>query len=71
MKYPNIEAERARYRFTKSELAERLLISRATYSNWQKGKTEIPCSQIVAMTKLFGVSSDYLLGISSSLKQHM
>ena len=64
MKYPNIEAERARLNLTRTELAERLSVSRGTYANWQSGKTEIPGSLIVAMTKLFGVSSDYLLGIT-------
>lgn len=64
MKYPNIEAERARLNLTRTELAERLSVSRGTYANWQSGKTEIPGSLIVAMTKLFGVSSDYLLGIA-------
>ncbi len=65
MKYPNIEAERSRRNLTRSELAENLSVSRATYSNWQSGKTEIPGCQIIAMAKLFGVTSDYLLGLSS------
>ena len=64
MKYPNIEAERARYNLTQAELAESLSVSRATYKNWQSGRIEIPGSQIIAMTKLFGVSSDYLLGLT-------
>ena len=62
MKYPNIEAERARYNLTQAELAESLSVSRATYKNWQSGRSEIPGS--IAMTKLFGVSSDYLLGLT-------
>lgn len=63
MKYPNIEAERARRGFSQEELAEKLGISRRTYQNWQNSKTEIPCSKIIAMTYIFGVASDYLLGI--------
>ena len=64
MKYPNIEAERARLNLTRTELAESLSVSRGTYANWQSGKTEIPSSLIIAMTKLCGVSADYLLGIT-------
>lgn len=32
---------------------------------------KLPAIRIGALYQLFGVSSDYLLGISSSLKQHM
>ena len=63
LKYPNIEAERARHGFTKSDLAEKLGITPKTYQNWQDSKTEIPCSKIIAMSYMFDVASDYLLGI--------
>lgn len=68
VKYPNIEAERARLNLTRTELAENLSVSRKTYANWQNGKTDIPSSFIIAMTKLFGVSSDYLLGVTPTAK---
>lgn len=63
VKYPNIEAERARRGMSQTELAEQLGVSRKTYQNWQASKTEIPCSKIVAMAHLFDVAADYLLGI--------
>lgn len=66
MKYPNIEAERARHNLTRLELSKSLSVSRATYSNWQNGKSEIPGAVIIAMSKLFNVTSDYLLGISQA-----
>lgn len=65
MKFPNIEAERARSNMTKSQLSFALSICRSTYSNWQTGKSEIPISKIIEMCKLFGVSADYLLEITS------
>lgn len=68
MKYPNIEAERARNSLTQEKLSEAILVSRKTYKNWQDGKREIPGDKIIAMAKLFGVSSDYLLGIDSQTK---
>lgn len=63
MRYPNIEAERARCGLTKANLAEKLGITTKTYQNWQDSKTEIPCSKIIAMSYMFNVASDYLLGI--------
>lgn len=64
MRYPNIEAERARNGLTQAELAEKLGVSTKTYKNWQDSKSEIPCSKIIAMSYMFNVASDYLLGIS-------
>lgn len=62
MRYPNIEAERARAELTAAELGSALGISRKTYSNWQNGKSEIPASKLCSMADIFGCSTDYLLG---------
>ena len=67
MMFPNIEAERARRGLTKSELAKRLNISDSTLKNWMCGKTEIPSSKIIELAKLFGTSTDYLLGLTSDI----
>jgi DNA-binding XRE family transcriptional regulator len=62
MKYPNIEAERARNAMTKSAMAKAIGVSTDTVNNWQSEKTEIPASKIVALANLFEVTTDYLLG---------
>lgn len=63
MKFPNIEAERGRKGWTKEELVKQINISRKTYANWQDGRTDVPCSQLVSLAQLFNCSVDYLLGI--------
>ncbi len=68
MRYPNIEAERARLGMTKQELSESVGVSTKTYQNWQDSKTEIPGSKIISMVNLFEVSADYLLGLSNTPK---
>ncbi len=68
MRYPNIEAERARLGMTKQELSESVGVSAKTYQNWQDSKTEIPGSKIISMVNLFEVSADYLLGLSNTPK---
>lgn len=61
--YPNIDAERARKGLTVSKLVKELGVCRKTYYNWiTNGK--IPKSKINQMADLFGVSADYLLGLS-------
>lgn len=65
MTYPNIEAERARIGMTKAKLATAIGVSIGTIKNWQNGRTEIPASKIVALASIFGVSTDYLLGLNT------
>ena len=62
MKYPNIEAERARAGITKETLASKLGVSTGTIKNWQNGKSEIPASKLVTLAETFKVTTDYLLG---------
>lgn len=61
----NIEAERARNGLAKEQLAKDLGISKKTYYNWINEKTDIPASALIAMSKLFGKSIDYLIEGSS------
>lgn len=60
MAYPNIAAERARYGLSADDLATKLGVTRKTVYNWEStGK--IPESALLAMSKMFGVSIEYLL----------
>lgn len=62
MKFPNIEAERGRKGWTKEELVKQIGVSTKTYSNWQDGRTDVPCARLVTLANLFGCSVDYLIG---------
>lgn len=59
----NIEAERARLNMTKEEISKRLGITSKTYLAYVRGKT-IPSDVLVEMSKMFGCSTDYLLGLT-------
>lgn len=61
MKYPNIEAERARLGINKKTLASELGVSRKTLYNWVSSGN-IPMAALKQMSDLFGCSVDYLLG---------
>lgn len=45
------------------DVAERLGIERTRYLKWEHGDSQPPLEMLVKMCKLFGVSSDYLLGL--------
>lgn len=65
MRYPNIDAERARKGLTAEEMAEKMGVSRKTVYNWiNNGR--IPQSALEKMADLFGCSIDYLLGRSNT-----
>lgn len=68
MKYPNIESERARLGITQDEIAERLDVTDNTYRNWITGRTDIPVSKAITMTKLFNCSMDYLVGLAGEIR---
>lgn len=61
MKYPNIDAERARKGISNEGLAAELGVTRKTLYNWVD-KGNIPASALIQMADLFGCSIDYLLG---------
>lgn len=60
LKYPNIEAERARKGMSVEALAAALGVSRKTIYNWVNSGN-IPQSALKQMTILFNCSADYLL----------
>lgn len=51
---------------TQGNVAEYLGIPQQRYSRYENGKSELPSRHLEALSKLYGVSSDYILGISMS-----
>lgn len=67
--FPNIEAERGRTKMSQQYVARMLGVSLRTFSNWMNGKTEIPSSALIKMSKLWGKSTDYLLGVDTTTER--
>ena len=44
------------------EIAKLMNVSQGTYNNWENGRTQPSIEQLIALSKLFSVSVDYLLG---------
>lgn len=53
--------ERKKLGWSQEELAEKLGVSRQSVSKWEGAQAVPELSKIVAMSKIFGVSTDYLL----------
>jgi transcriptional regulator with XRE-family HTH domain len=59
----NIEAERVRHGLSREDLARGLGVTTRTYFSWINRATEIPSGKLLEMSKLWGVSVDYLLAV--------
>ena len=64
MKYPNIEAERARLGMSKDDFAKSLGIATKTYYNWLNGVNPIPSDVLIKISEICKADTDYLLGLS-------
>lgn len=49
---------------TQGNVAAYLGIPQQRYSRYENGKSELPSRHLESLSKLYGVSSDYILGIS-------
>ncbi len=48
------------------EIAEYLRCSQQVYSNYELGQRDIPTDVLIRLAKLYNVSVDYLLGLTSN-----
>ena len=64
----NLKAERARYGWTCEEVAKMLGVHENTVQNWEKDIGTCKGTTLLSLSSIFGVSVDYLLGISDERK---
>lgn len=53
--------------YSQSQLAKKLDVTRSSVNAWEMGLSTPTTQYIVALEKLFHVSSDYLLGLDSQM----
>lgn len=58
-----IKRLRIEQHFKQRDVACYLGIPQQTYSNYEHGIRELPARHVLALAKLYGVSTDYLLGM--------
>lgn len=51
---------------TQNEIAEKLGITQQTYSKYEKGTSNMDSETLKKVCNLYGVTADYVLGISAS-----
>lgn len=50
--------------YTQEYVAKILQVDRSNYSKYELGKLEISIDMLINLAKLYGVSTDYILGLS-------
>lgn len=59
-----IKEIRLENRLNQSQFGEKLSVSQDTVSLWENGKSIPTTEYVILIAKIFGVSADYLLGLT-------
>ncbi|MGM9670751.1 MAG: helix-turn-helix domain-containing protein [Oscillospiraceae bacterium] len=63
-----IKSLRETAKFSQAELARRLDVSRSSVNAWEMGLSMPTAQYLVALAKIFHVSTDYLLGVEPDMR---
>ena len=66
MQFIRIENLRADNDYTQQYVADQLGIAREVYRRYEKGTRSIPVDCLIGLSKLYNVSTDYLLNLTDS-----
>ena len=53
---------------TQQEIADMLGTSQTMYARYERGANELPLRHLVKLCKYYGVSADYILGLSNKIR---
>ena len=67
--YPRIRSLREERGFSQRELAELLNMAQPQYFRYETGQRELPLSVAIRLCEIYGVSVDYLLGLTDNPKR--
>lgn len=62
----NLKTARRAAGLTQADVAAQIGITQNAYSYWENGKVKIDNESLIKLSNLFGVSTDYLMGISEN-----
>ncbi len=70
MYYPRLKDLRNDHDLMQKQVAALLEIDQRIYSNYETGKREIPTRFVVQLAQYYGVSADYILGLTNQPVAH-
>lgn len=66
--YRRIRDLREDHDYSQKYVAEKLHCSQQVYSNYELGQRDIPTQTLIGLARLYGVSTDYILGLGDEKK---
>ena len=70
MIYPNIRSLREDHDLRQKDLAEILHVSQNTYSQYENGVISLTADHLIQLARLYHVSVDYLLGLTTKTEPY-
>ena len=70
MYFERIDQLREDSDLTQQEVADILVLNREVYRRYEKGEREIPVWAVIRLSKFYGNSTDYILGLTSERKPY-
>ena len=65
--YKRLRELREDHDLTQQQVADILGTSQTMYARYERGANELPIHHLLALCKYYGVSADYILGLSDQL----
>lgn len=65
--YKRIKELREDHDLTQAQVAEYLGMKQPQYFRYEKGTRDIPSDLLIALSKLYNVSTDYILGLKDTM----
>ena len=69
MIYRRLRDLREDHDWSQTELAKKLNMSQTGYSKYETGENDIPTHVLIALSKIYNTSVDYLLGLTDDPKR--
>ena len=66
MKWQRVEDLRIDHNLSQQQIADILFCQREVYRRYEKGLRELPLSYAITLAQFYGVSLDYLVGLSDN-----
>lgn len=55
---------------TQREISEYLFCDQSLYSKYERGLREVPVNVVIKLAKLYGTSTDYILGLTNEKRPY-
>ena len=69
--YKNIRSLREDRDITQKQVSEYLHCSQQVYSNYELGQRDIPTDILIRLSEYYGVSTDFLLGLTENKNRNI